>query len=184
MQKKIIIYIYSTPSNNIEHPKLRSWTPCLPFFFFFFSSASPPILLLLFPFFLLSFHILFCPRTHCLIFLCLCLMCLLSFICGHCPSTYVKTLNLKQLRAKQVVYPMCEASILKVKLKVLNSGAWILLTHVCVELKFNVPSFLVFDFLFKYPLLLFILFFLNVFLEVFIQILKWILVFLFFHYII
>ena len=42
----IYIYIYSTLSNNIEHPMLRCWTTYL-IFFFSFSSVSPPILLLL-----------------------------------------------------------------------------------------------------------------------------------------
>ena len=38
--KNKIICIYWTPSDNIEHPKLRSWTPCLLFFF----STSPSLL--------------------------------------------------------------------------------------------------------------------------------------------
>jgi hypothetical protein len=74
----------------------------------------------------------------------------------------VKTLNLKQLTAKQVVYPTCEASILKLKVE----SKTICLTHnfadPCVKLEFYVPFFFFFFFfvfLFKYPLLLLFYFF-------------------------
>ena len=83
----------------------------------------------------------------------------------------VKTLNLKQLRAKQVVYPTCEASILKLKVE----SKTICLTHnfadPCVELEFYVPFFFVFVFVQVPPSSFYFIFF-ECFLEVFIQILK------------
>ena len=63
-KKKLCVYI--------EHPKLRSWTPCLFFFFFIFFFSTSPRLLLLCPIFLLSFI----AQTHLFLFLFLCFICL------------------------------------------------------------------------------------------------------------
>ena len=82
VKKKIIIYTYWTPSNNIEHWDLKHPASS----FSSFSSASLSLHLLLCP----SFFFLLLPKhpyvSISFLFFCFCFMCLLVY--GYFPSAY------------------------------------------------------------------------------------------------